>query len=60
MVLALDPRCPLQDENQIEAVFYPHETDCEKYYACGQASELIELSCQEGLTFDAELNVNYN
>ena len=54
--LARDPRCPLQLESD-DAIFYPHNFDCNKFYACATNGSLVEKECLPGTEFDPELLV---
>lgn len=51
-----DRRCPLHFDNQ-KIVFYPHESDCTRYYLCAENGTLVDLECPRGLEFDADYSV---
>lgn len=48
------PACPAVDG--IDPVYFPHESDCGKYYQCSMG-EAVELTCPSGLYFNATSNV---
>ncbi|KAJ8925510.1 hypothetical protein NQ315_009349 [Exocentrus adspersus] len=53
-VLAV-PDCPDEDEDS-HATYYPHETECWKYYECDNGVADL-LDCPTGLYWDVRLNV---
>lgn len=55
-ILARDPRCPLQLDNE-KALHYAHESNCSKFYSCFANGTLAEFDCNDGLVFDTDLSV---
>lgn len=54
---ALDPRCPiLEDESSIVTIL-PHESDCAKFYVCSHG-RIMEQQCGKDLLFNPELSVS--
>lgn len=51
-----DRRCPLHFDNR-KIAFYPHETDCTRYYICAENGTLVDFACPNGLEFDADYSV---
>lgn len=49
--------CPPVDNEHGEAVVFPHESDCSKFYLCSNGVPW-EISCDEGLYFNVETNVS--
>lgn len=54
-----DPRCPVDYAYDL-SIFYPHESDCRKFYQCAEYGQLKEKICEHGMEFNRVENVSVN